>query len=98
LAFGAGDSHVRQRRNDRRAEQKGEIVMKLLAGLTTGLFIFTGVVHAENEVIYNANSGSLHIPKVAVGSTYYQVEMQQTNRLNFSVTNATPITSSENVK
>jgi hypothetical protein len=66
---------------------------KPLMELIIGFFIFTVVVHANDEVVYNTNTNTLNIPKVLVGSTYYTVDMQQTEGLNFSVTNATPLTS-----
>jgi hypothetical protein len=63
--------------------------MKLLAGLVTGLFL-VGMAQAENEATYNAATGSLNIPKVEVGSGYYQVDMHQSEGLSFTLTNATP--------
>ena len=62
--------------------------------LTVTLFFVCniGMVQAENEAIYHVNSGVLHIPKVLVGSTYYEVDMQQIEgTLNFDVIRAVEI-------
>ncbi len=56
-----------------------------------------GMAQAENEATYSAGTGSLNIPKVLVGSTYYQVDMQQGDGLNFSVTTATPTPGNDSI-
>lgn len=71
------------------------MMKRLVAGLTVGLLMLGGVACAENEAIYNPSTGTLNIPKVAVGSDYYNVNMQQQGQgLDFSVTGATASTSS----
>jgi hypothetical protein len=70
---------------------------KLLVGLTTGLFVagMMGTSLAENEATFDFGTGTLNIPKVDVGSVYYNVDMQQQGQdLDFEVTLATPSTSS----
>jgi hypothetical protein len=62
-----------------------------------GIIGFGGVAQAENEATYNANTGSVHIPKVLVDSIYFQVDMQQGDGLNFSVTTATPTSGSDSI-
>lgn len=57
--------------------------------------MFGSVAWAENEATYNSATGIVNIPKVSVGSDYYQVEMtQQGQGLEFGVTSVTPSTSS----
>lgn len=66
---------------------------KLIAGLTAGLLMIGGIAQAENEATFDFGTGVLNIPKVAVGSDYYNVTMlQQGEGLNFSVTGASVIT------
>lgn len=66
---------------------------ELLTGVI-GLFVFASMTYAENEATYNVSTGIIHIPKVIVGSAYYEVEMQQTERANFIVTNVIPTSQS----
>ena len=73
---------------------------KLIVGLTVGLMMSGGVAWAENVATYNASTGVVNMPKVAVGTDYYNVDMaQQGQGLDFLVTTASPATSSssENV-
>lgn len=56
-----------------------------------GLF---GIVWAENEATFDLSSDQLHIPKVLVGSDYYEVDMKRTGGANFTITNAKPAASS----
>jgi len=67
---------------------------RLIAGLTVGLVMFGGMARATDEATYDASTGVLNIPKVAVSSTYYNVTMQQQGQgLDFSVTGAEASTS-----
>lgn len=74
---------------------------KLMAGLTAGLLMFGSLAWAENEAIFNASTGAVNIPKVSVGSYYYNVDMtlQPGPGLVFGVKDAVPSisSSSENV-
>lgn len=72
---------------------------KLLFAGSFGIMMFGGVAFAENEATYNASTGVLNIPKVSVGSDYYNVNMQQQTGLNFLVTGAAASvsTSSSNI-
>jgi hypothetical protein len=69
---------------------------KILAGILAGVIGFSGVAFAENEATYNSSTGIVSIPKVIVGTAVYQVDMQQTEGLNFSVTTVTPTSLSNN--
>mgnify|MGYP006307314341 CR=1 FL=1 len=40
---------------------------------------FITISNAENVASFNLNTGTLNIPKVKVGSDYYQVIMQYNN-------------------
>jgi uncharacterized protein (TIGR02145 family) len=91
---------VRCRRNDRWAQLKRrneKMKVKYLAVLTAGIFLagMVGIAQAENEATFDFGTGTLNIPKVDVGSVYYNVDMQQQGQdLDFEVTLATPSTSS----
>jgi hypothetical protein len=64
---------------------------RLLAGLVVCLLVSGGVARAANEASFDFGTGTLHIPKVAVGSEYYEVVMQRLGEgLDFSVTAAAP--------
>jgi hypothetical protein len=69
---------------------------KILAGILAGVIGFSGVAFAENEATYDSSTGIVSIPKVIVGTAVYQVDMQQTEGLNFSVTTVTPTSLSSN--
>jgi len=72
-------------------------VKKVLAtSLGVGLLGLSSFLSAENEATYDSATGILHIPKVMIGSETYQVDMQQTNGLDFSVTIANSIPDTDN--
>lgn len=70
------------------------MIKKLLAELIIWLFLFNGIVRAENEAIYNLNTRILHIPKVAVDANYYAADFQQGEGLSFLLTSVVPSVSS----
>lgn len=61
-----------------------------LSGLIVWLIIFSGTVLSDSAAIYNPNTRSLHIPKIAVDTHYYDVDFQQGEGLNFSLTAIVP--------
>jgi hypothetical protein len=68
---------------------------KFWAGVTVGVSMFASAAWAANEANYNAATGVVNIPKVAVEAEYYNVDLQQQGPgLNFSLTNALSSTSS----
>lgn len=62
----------------------------IFACILSMVCMFVGIATAENEGIFDPTTGQLHIPKVLVGSDYYTVDMQYTDGLNFTLTNAVP--------
>ena len=65
---------------------------KNFIGIVCGLFIATGLSQAENEAIYNESTGEVVIPKVLIGTDYYEVNMQYKGEaLDFEVTDYTKI-------
>ncbi len=48
---------------------------KEIAVLVTGLLMFCGVAWAGDVVTYDPSTGTIHIPRVAVGSQYYEVDL-----------------------
>jgi hypothetical protein len=65
---------------------------KIFIGVISGLLIFTSISQAENEAIFDEKSGALIIPKVLIGTDYYEVNMQHKGEaLDFEVTNYTKI-------
>lgn len=60
---------------------------EILIIFSVGIIGLSNVVLAENEARYNSETGTVHIPKVIVDGFEYQVDMQQTDGLNFTVTN-----------
>ncbi|MDQ7091241.1 MAG: hypothetical protein Q9M50_11495 [Methylococcales bacterium] len=65
---------------------------KILIRVVCGLLISTGISQAENEAIFDEKSGTLIIPKVLIGTDYYEVNMQHKREaLDFEVINYTKI-------
>lgn len=65
---------------------------KNFIGIVCGLFIATGLSQAENEAIYNESTGEVVIPKVLIGTDYYEVNMRHKGiALDFEVINYTKI-------
>lgn len=63
---------------------------KILVAIVILFLALSGSAFAENEVIFDTATGKLTMPIVIVGTKRYQVEMQQTNGLNFDVISAMP--------
>ena len=59
---------------------------EILAIFSAGIIGLSGAVLAENEAKFSSETGIVHIPKVIVDGLEYQVDMQQTDGLNFTVT------------
>ena len=60
---------------------------KILTIFSVGIIGLSHAVLAENEARYSSETGIVHIPKVIVDGFEYQVDMQQTDGMNFTVTN-----------
>ncbi|EIJ41707.1 glycerophosphoryl diester phosphodiesterase [Beggiatoa alba B18LD] len=67
--------------------------MRMTLLLTLGLI--SQIVLADNEVLYNSETGAVHIPKMQVigdtTGTLFSVDMQHMTNLNFAVTQVAPI-------
>lgn len=59
-----------------------------------GMSFASSVIWAENEASYNPQNGRLVIPKVLIGNDYYQVEMKNTQGLDFTVSNYSKLANS----
>ena len=64
---------------------------EILTIFSAGIIGLSNLVLAENEARYSSETGIVHIPKVIVDGVEYQVDMQQTDDLNFSLTNVTAL-------
>ena len=63
----------------------------ILVIIGAGFIYFSTVVLAQNEAWYYSDTGVVSIPKVIFDGSQYQVDMQQTDDLNFKVTNVSKL-------
>ena len=60
---------------------------EILTIFSVGIIGLSHTVLADNEARYSSETGIVQIPKVIVDGFEYQVDMQQTDGMNFTVTN-----------